>query len=238
MSDERRYGDDEVREILDLAVRDAQPVPLSSTQDSGITLSELQEIGREAGISPEQISRAAQAVAVRGGLLPRVRKLGMPVSVGRIIDLPREMTEREWDVLVGDLRAVFRASGHVSGPGESREWSNGNLRVTLEPTASGERLHMNTLKRSGEFGIRFGVGFTALGLIFLPLAILTIIGADLPLARALANLIPSLAVLGAGIGSLLWNRISLPGWASEREEQMAQIAARAHALTDEPEPTP
>ncbi|HEX4683303.1 MAG TPA: hypothetical protein VH277_11355, partial [Gemmatimonadaceae bacterium] len=62
----RRYGDEEVREILSLATT-GDPRDQSLTAESGgLTLDELQRIGQEAGIEPVRIAQAAQALDARG----------------------------------------------------------------------------------------------------------------------------------------------------------------------------
>ena len=57
--DERRFSDDEVREILELALRQ----PPSS---SGLTLAELREIAEEVDLDEASLRRAVEVVIERG----------------------------------------------------------------------------------------------------------------------------------------------------------------------------
>lgn len=123
MKSARRYDDDEARAIFGIAARrdTASAMPVSS--GDGFTLSELQEIGAEAGIPPDRVAEAAAVLVARGRPLPEEKSLGRDVSVGRLVPLARRPTEAEWEVLVSELRDVFAATGEVSARGGAREWS-------------------------------------------------------------------------------------------------------------------
>ena len=113
MADERRYQDDEVAEIFEVASAPAiSHADAPSTQ--GLTLAELQAIDREVGIAPERIAQAAASLTRTHPPLPRRTELGMPLSAGHIIDLPRALTDREWALVVADLRETFNARGRES----------------------------------------------------------------------------------------------------------------------------
>ena len=56
---ERRYDDDEVAAIFARAADARQVGGHPAAPSSGMTLQELQDIGREAGLSPESVARAA-----------------------------------------------------------------------------------------------------------------------------------------------------------------------------------
>ena len=114
MADERKYQDDEVKEIFDLAIGE-DPIGRPPTSDeAGLSLSELQEVGLEVGMEPERIAEAALAVDSRRGILPSRRYLGMPISVGRVVELPGPVTDQEWQLLVAEFREVFGARGRIA----------------------------------------------------------------------------------------------------------------------------
>jgi hypothetical protein len=150
----------------------------------------------------------------------------MPTSVGRIVTLPRAPTDREWAILVADLRETFAARGADRSDSSVRQWAQGNLHAFVEPSDAGERLRLRTTK--GDAAV-----FTALGLAMLALAlvmavVLTLtgeIGAD-PLRTVLP------ALLGAG--TLGANAVRLRRWAGEREAQMEAVAARAVTMLAAP----
>lgn len=222
MSDERRYGDDEVAAIFQAAAKDGGPEGRALPSPGGLTLAELQAIGGEVGIAPARIAEAAAALDVRGGAAPRRTHLGLPVSVGRTVELPRAPTDREWEVLVSQLRETFGAHGRDRSEGGLRAWRNGNLHAYVEPTEEGPRLRLGTRKGDGAALSRLGIVGLVMGM---ALIALFVFNAE-PLAALTMPLLLSLLSVVA-LGS---NALRLPRWAAEREEQMEQIAARARAL--------
>jgi hypothetical protein len=145
MTNERRYGEEEIAEIFEAASA-PRTAGKGLTPQDGLSLAELTEIGGEVGIPAERISEAAAALELRRGVAPARKNLGMPVSVGRAVGLPRAPTDREWALLVAEMREAFGAHGKDRSQGELRAWTNGNLHAYIEPTAAGYRLRMGTRK--------------------------------------------------------------------------------------------
>lgn len=227
MPDERRYRADEVDKIFELATTTdpAHPAghPARTDGDArGLTLAELQEVGREVGVDPARIVGAAHAIEAGRGALPRQISLGMPIGVGRVIGLPRALTDDEWTILVGELRSAFGAAGHLTADAHGRAWSNGNLRAALERSADGHRLHLSTRMGDARFGNALGVTGLAVGSALLAL----VLSGTSPAVAEMAMLWS----FAAGIGSLTWNALRLPRWARKREGQMAYIADRVRSL--------
>ncbi|MCH7562897.1 MAG: hypothetical protein IH968_03635 [Gemmatimonadetes bacterium] len=223
MTDERRYLEEESKEIFEAAATagDSDRHALASTE--GLTLAELQDIGAEVGLAPERIADAATALELRRSALPRRTSFGMPIAVGRIIDLPRALTDREWELLVGELRETFNAQGRLGSSGSIRQWTNGNLHAFVEPTEAGYRLRLGTLKGNAQAMNMVGIAGMGLGMVMLVPLLLT---GEL----SIASLTPLL--FGAmGAAAFVSNLVRLPRWARRREEQMEYIAARAKALT-------
>ena len=228
MANERKFGEEEVNEILDLALSNREPGRPPSFDGGGLTLAELEEVGREVGVEPGRIAEAALAVASKAEVLPSQTFMGAPLSVGRVVDLPRALTDREWEVLVGEVRETFGARGHVTSHGGMREWTNGNLHVFLEPTATGDRLRLRTRKGTAMASFAIGAVGVVVGLVLATLFVFEDLG------RA-SLVIPTLMGVFGG-GTLLSNLIRLPRWAREREGQMEYIAGRAGALAGEEAP--
>src|SRR5688572_13988748 len=132
MTNERRYQDDEVAAIFEAA--SAPAVSRGDTASAqGMTLAELQAIGSEVGIPPERIAEAASSLERNRPPIPRRTELGMPMSAAHVMELPRALTDREWALVVADLRETFGARGNESSHGASRQWTNGNLHAFVEP---------------------------------------------------------------------------------------------------------
>jgi len=227
MTNERRYQDGEIQEILSLAANSAEVVRPAVSDEGGLTLSELQDVGLEVGMDPGRIAEAAFAVDTRREVLPRRTSFGMPISVGRDIELPRAVTDREWELLVAEFRETFGARGQVTSHRGVREWSNGNLHAFLEPTETGHRLRLRTHKGGALALNTMGVVGLAMGLILLTTFLTS--GAS-PVRLELLMMI----LVGMGGAALATNIVSLPRWAREREGQMEYLAGRAGALLGEP----
>jgi len=222
MPDERRYGEQEVAEIFEAAASRRAPASANAlTRGEGLTLAELQAIGSEVGMSAEGIAEAAAALELRRGGLRRT-ELGMPVAVGRIVDLPRAPTDREWAMLVAEMRETFHARGRDRSDSGLREWANGNLHALVEPTPTGHRLRLGTTKGDA-------VGFNRMGGTALVMALVALFVLWLSGGLPEAVFLPLMLGLMGG-AALGYNAVRLPGWAREREEQMERIAARALVL--------
>ena len=226
--DDRRYSEDEVAEIFRRATEAQQTARRQLPPGEGMTLAELQEIGREVGIPGELVVQAARSVSETGD--PTSRSfLGLPVGVGRIIELGRPLSEAEWERLVVDLRETFDARGRVRYDGPFRQWTNGNLQALLEPTASGHRVRLQTVKGNSLSLMTLGLGFVAVSAAVLVIGMMTA-GDSLSSAGTLAAMGAAMFGLGA---------VRLPGWARLRRRQMEAVAARlALAPVEEQEPQP
>ena len=221
MSEDRRYSDDEVAKIFELAAQPESPAPraVGSDESHGLTLAELQSIGREVGIAPEQIATAAMTLDSAGTVAPPHTDFGMEISVGRAVPLGRAFTDREWAVLVGELRETFRARGKEESIGEARQWFNGNLQARIEPTATGYRFRVASLKTDAAPMNRLA----AVGMV-------TGVVALIALALKGAPVAPGVLIGAMGAGALALNAFRLKRWTRERAEQMDYIVSRARAL--------
>jgi hypothetical protein len=222
--DERRYSDEEVEEIFRRAAAPAEE-RRGLPARSGLTLAELQSIGGEVGVSPERIAEAAARLDHGAAALRSRTVLGRPVAVGRTVDLPRAPTDREWAILVSELREIFQAHGRESTSLATRSWNNGNLRVVVEPTEAGYRLRMGTRKGDAALSLVLALGLLLMG-------VLSILSAD----GASDELVSGLVLMLLAAGTFSYDAIRLPLWASRRNEQMDQVATRALELLSRPGP--
>src|SRR5947207_1811830 len=105
---ERRFNDEEVAAIFARATEARAPDRRQPAHSSGegMTLAQLEEIGREVGIEPDALRHAAMTLGREGQATTR-RFLGLPVGVGRSVDLGRALSDAEWERLVVDLRDTF-----------------------------------------------------------------------------------------------------------------------------------
>ncbi len=224
MTHDRRYSEDEVAQILEAATEAREEGDRSlprgdgvPSQGDGLTLAELQDIGREVGIPGESIELAASRLG-SAAASPPVKFLGKPIGVGRTVHLDRPLSDREWAIFVADLRETFDAQGRLRQEGAFRQWTNGRLQALLEPTDSGERLRLRTAKTGARASLIVGVTMSTLGAGVVALSSLASGGVSILGLFGLANLLG-----GLSIGSR-WLR--LPRWAATRERQMEEVSDR------------
>jgi hypothetical protein len=213
---ERRYTEDEVAEIFERATEAQKSSLPASRSGEGLTLAELQEVGREVGLPPELVARAATSLQSRGR--PQGRTiLGLPIGVGRTVDLDRPLTDAEWHQVVVDLRETFDARGKVGEQGPFKQWTNGNLQALLEPTPTGQRLRLKTFHGSATSMMSTGVGMVG---------VTTAVWMGL-MARASPFDGTAISILiTVGFGLLGAGALRLPAWARQRRRQMEEIAER------------
>ncbi|HEY8165512.1 MAG TPA: hypothetical protein VIF83_08165 [Gemmatimonadaceae bacterium] len=223
---ERRFNEAEVAAIFERAAEAQQTrrVPLASSE--GMTLAEIQEIGRDVGIAPEELAQAAKAIAIAGQPSSRYF-LGLPIGVGLTVDLDRNLTDQEWERLVSDLRATFDARGKLRQEGSLRQWYNGNLQANVEPTATGHRLRLRTVKGDARGSIGGGLAMLGFAAVAFVTAALRGGFADVGMMTGLATV----AATGAAMAGV--SAFRLPGWARLRRGQMQEVAARVASLPRE-----
>ena len=227
MTTDRRYGDEEVREIFNLATTGEPREKSLPAESGGLTLDEIQRIGVQAGIEPARVEEAAKQLDARGKPSTVQRSFfGLPVGVSRMVDLPRAPTDREWEQLVAEIRTTFGVQGTATTSGGLREWSYGNLHVSVEPTERGDRLRLGT--RNDEV-----VAFNVLGSMFGGMSLFfggLITAAGKPHKAAVI-----FAVFGTmSLITFTVNLIRTPRWARTRERQMKELAELAVKLLSKP----
>jgi len=211
---ERRYSEDESAEIFRLAAEQEERSPRAIARTDGLTMAQLQEIGREAGLNPDLIARAATAATTSVSAKP-IRSFGLPLGVGRTIELDRPLSDQDWERLVSDLRQTFDARGVLRHDGPFREWSNGNLHVLVEPTPGAHRIRFRTTNGlSRTLLIGGSISLVTSGLVA---TISTLTGGGATDAMGLM----AMAVAMLGVGA-----IRLPSWARLRRQQMDDLAER------------
>lgn len=223
---ERRYSEDEIAAIFERAAKAQQTARRQLRSGEGLTLAELQEIGRDVGLPSDLVVEAARSIDQVGR--PTSRKFfGLPIGVGRTIELDRRLSEEEWQRLVGDLRETFDARGSIRYDGPFRQWTNGNLQALLEPTAAGHRLRLQTVKGNARSLMTAGMALLGVAAATSIASLATVGLGGLPEGVVL------LAAMGLGMFGL--GALRLPGWARLRRRQMEAVAERL-ALSVRAEP--
>ena len=224
---ERRFSDAEVAQIFERATSGHA---LQATRaGDGMTLAELQSIGKEVGIPADEIARAALSLSA-GEAKPTRRFLGMTTGVGHTVHLARKLTDEEWERFIVEVRETFNARGTMTSQGSLKQWSNGNLQVLLEPTDAGHRVRFKTVKGTAPVTFGGGLVISAVAVVGEMTAVLTGAAHDV-------GLLASFAFLGAiGIGAAATTALRLPRWVRARKAQMEELGARVSAMALKPPP--
>ena len=224
---ERRYNDKEIAAIFRAASEGPETQQRSVAPDEGMTLPELQAIGREVGLAPDAVAQAARALDVRRpSTAPNF--LGVPLGVSRTVDLGRRLNDEEWERLVVQLRDVFDARGVMKSEGSFRQWTNGNLQVLLEPTATGHQLRFRTVHGAARAQIGAGLMTIALGgLVFIAGTFAT---------RPINSVAGAVVLALGGALFVVAGVLRLPRWAKIRAQQMDALAAQVTSPSTEPRP--
>ncbi|MEX2177183.1 MAG: hypothetical protein WD801_00640 [Gemmatimonadaceae bacterium] len=225
MTDERRYDEREVAEIMERATAsDASRPSMPAPDPGGLTLAQLQEIGTEVGIAPARIADAARALGRRPAPRPPRTVLGVPISVTRTVPIARQLDEEEWSRLLVDLRETFGAEGRMQVQGHFRSWTNGNLQVHVEPDTRGYRVRMQTTKGLAEQLAAMSISFVMMAVLLL------FIGLFFGIGSAGVTLVTAFGVLG--LAPVAYARATLPRWVRERTAQMEGLAERIPLLLE------
>lgn len=154
----RTYSEDEVSAIIARAVERQQEADAGATE-SGLTLDEIERLGRDSGIDPAHLRAAASEMDTVGRTLDRqTSQTKTEVIVERWIDAPFRI--EAWEDVVAHVRQTFGASiGSATGSdagetvrqiGSTYEWSHtSNLgvrsRVAVSPRDGRTRLRMTQI---------------------------------------------------------------------------------------------
>jgi hypothetical protein len=216
---DRRYDDAEAAAIFRAAAEGpALSGPAAAGAARGLTLAELQAIGGEVGISADAVARAALALDVqRAG--SHATLLGFPIGVSRVVELPRRLTDEEWERLVVRFREVFDARGSMRADGTLREWRNGNLHVLLEPTEKSYRLRFRTINGGSQALVGGGI---------MTMGIAAAVAVATALSGTLGHAVPAIGLLAmVGAAWIATGVLRLPRWARIRGRQMEALALEA-----------
>ena len=156
----RRYSEKEAGEILRRAAEMQRAEP-SAADPSGFSLSELEEVAREAGIDPVVVRRAAAQMD-----LPASENLGSvlagsPLVIRLEVALPGEYPADRFDALVPSIQDASPWQGHAGVVGKTLTWSaradsNTSSLQVLVATADGRTLIRVEERLGGLVGALFG----------------------------------------------------------------------------------
>lgn len=215
-----------MREIFSLATTGSTNDKVLPAESGGLTLHELQQIGQEAGIEPALVAKAAASLDIRSTPTTLKKSLGLPIGLTQVVALPRAPTDREWEQLISTFRTTFDSQGVATTNGGMREWTQGNLHISIEPTATGEQMRLSTVKSDAQV-------LNALGMLTGGMSV--VMSAGVAAAGKPEKALIILGMFGSiSIVSFISNILRSPRWARERERQMAEVAEHAVKMLSNP----
>lgn len=106
----------------------------------GLTIDELRQLASEAGIDPEQITKAAAEIEANTGKNDR-NFWGGPFSFSTQVLVDGEITGGQWEEMLLSIREFFKSKGEVTSRHSVFEWSS--------PWDTSNSARVTALKRNG-----------------------------------------------------------------------------------------
>ncbi|MCB0719222.1 MAG: hypothetical protein KDD65_12300 [Bacteroidetes bacterium] len=127
MDDTRKYQGKEIEALLAAAARMQQrEEDHAGSHDTGLTLSEIEEIARESGIDPQFVRMAAYSRADDREAEDDFFFFGGPATVRRTVTLDRALSRTEMEELVPGFRTILENEGSVDSLEKSLSWRTNN----------------------------------------------------------------------------------------------------------------
>lgn len=151
-SRDRKFNDEEVALIIKRAAELQQTQEVASEPSSALTLSEVEQIAREAGIDPKLIRQAAHGLDRPSETSRPSPWLGAPTRLvfERVVD--GEIPVDEFEPLINEIRRTMGDNGVASVLGRTLAWTSsyqGGRRHN-----NGRMVNINIVSRSGVTTIR------------------------------------------------------------------------------------
>lgn len=254
MNEPRRFDDEETRAIFERAAERQEQARAAERErdpdaEGVLTLEELQEVGRAAGIDPAHIAAAARGVAsgtVPVPALPTAAGRGRVRRTGR--DLPEvtapsgkpllhesrlvsRVDDATWERLVDALRRESKVAGITGQVGRVREWAKDRdskestpLTVRVVPEGDGDRIQVTEGTEQAYLVPKIlGGVMVGNGALIALLMMLPMSGSGPPVA---------LPLIFGGIGAAVWGggTVIAGRVARRKAERLAAIADRLALL--------
>lgn len=203
----RRYTEDDARRIF---ARVAEQQTAQGPADGGLSLADLQEAARAAGLDPALVVQAAAELDRTSPVPQRLGGAPVELTVSRVI--PGRLTDDVWAAMVAEARAQFRGTGTAGQIGRQREWSvvsggakNGiTTHLTAEPVEGGIRLTLSQSIRDLVLGFSIAGGITALMAVVFTVLAVAGVEPELWIAAAIVAAQALLFLGGTQIGTRQW----------------------------------
>lgn len=215
MSTGKRYTDNEVHAIFErAAARQDEAERAEDASRAGLSLTELQQIGSEAGIDPAHVALAASELADLGAPLDSRQQeslFGIPTRLGASRVIQGRVSDEGWERMVLELRDIFGRDGIAGELGKVREWTvtssvgkfDRPVKVTLKPEGDDTHIAINQEMKGQAMGFSIATGiYLLMGLV---MSILHLFEPDVPIGVGLMFLgMAALFFGGTQIGTRIY----------------------------------
>lgn len=199
----RHYRADEVQAIFQETAR--RQAALQAAGAPGLTLEELQEVARNAGLDPALVAAAAAHLAEPP--TPTSRFWNLPDEVRDDRVLPGTVTDELWERIVDELRRAFGASGQAGQVGRIREWfiaasgNTGAIHVEARPEGDQTRIVLTQSLAAHRKAVLTAVPTVAVLGLIMPFIVLAVGGLAQWPVMLLIFVLHFLIASGLGFGS-------------------------------------
>jgi len=151
-SGNRRFNDEEVALIIKRAAELQQTEQVAQDSSSSLSLSEVEDIAKEAGIDPALIRRAANTLDQRNEVNRPSPWVGAPTRIvyERIVD--GEITPDAYEPIVNEIRRTFGDNGIPSVLGRTLAWTS--TQTGGRRHSRGRQIDVSVMSRGGVTTIR------------------------------------------------------------------------------------
>ena len=172
----RRYGDEDVRHLLELAtkIQEEEAGRGRGPDGEGLTLAQIQDAAAEAGIDPEYVQRAAARMDHFESPEPGMRWAGTPLTIRTERIIPGEITHEDFWQVSAEMDAKYDSlgPGSVRMAGRTLTWKSAeggdrSIQVSISSRMGETRIHASEdLQASADnlFGGVVGAGGLGVGL--------------------------------------------------------------------------
>ncbi len=149
-STNRRFNEKEVALIIKRA-SELQQTETTSESNTGMSLAELEQVAREAGLDPELVRRAASDLDTRVTDQTPNRFLGAPTVLRLERTIDGEVPTDEYEPLVLEIQGLLGEVGSASTIGRSLQWT---VQSAARRRASTRTVQVTISPRNGRTTIR------------------------------------------------------------------------------------
>jgi hypothetical protein len=172
MTDERRFGDERVKEILRRAVELQHTGVVPARQGEGLSQSEVERVASEAGIDPVYVRRAIAESSSGSPETERSRFLGEVKTIEVVTILPDEVGPEEMDRMLEEVQRTFADTGNESRTERSATWTGSrqmsssrlsNVMVAITARREGTEIRITERLDNLSVALFGGLGFGGSG---------------------------------------------------------------------------